>query len=927
MGTDNILDSANRMRTPTQQQHLQNQVHLPSSTSRRPLLASPHAGHLQFLPPNSPGVQTQTKVPQDASVVRVGNIPHPSASQGNNIPPSSSIGSPLRHYPPSSFQPNNYPGQYTLSQQPPPFPTAHPLTYPYTHARGYSSHFPLDSGPYQQNPLAFQPVMQAHSPHNVGVLAYPSGGNSGMPFTAHSPTAHSPLQPPPGASGPHSTSQYQPVRYPSPYTPYRYNHAYHPNPYQWHYSPPVPPGFNEGIPMHYRPQYPINFSPPQDSPASDLETHFSQVSVHGGPTSSAQPPAPPAALPARHPPQVPQVASAAPPLSAPVSNSPLTLARPDRHAPPKSTVTAPSRPHSERPIVRRAYHPNPPTHRSEWVMWIGNVPGGTTHDELWRFLKRPLSMDNDSFESEDNGVSSIFLISRSNCAFVNFDTEEHLRRAIVQFNGQQLHPHERRGPRLVCRARRKEDDLRAGVGGQRGVGVHTRYIREQSQQGQTDKQVAPSEDDQSSSTDRRSSLSSESGHPLATAAPLLSSDEEAARARPGSQPGDSVKTQSTSSYASTNSSFLSRHFPKRFFILKSLTQFDLDLSVENGLWATQKHNEAILDQAYRTSSEVILIFSVNKSGEFYGYARTDFLDIARMAGRILKGEHRVSWESHTDPSTTSLSSSRRGPGSPSPLVATNQSFFTPSENRLVGESPMPFTPYSGGSLSNKPSPMEPHRASAPAALGPRPRGEFSAGSPAKKLSLREGGKVRSAGGLISKDFVSATPDIVLDKNAPVRAVRNKGSTDGTKSGVSALQAVEEENNSISSDDGDAGEEQPKDDAMPSTTKNAGNDEQQAWGQAFKVEWLCTDRLPFYSTRHLRNPWNQDREIKVSRDGTEVEPGVGQQLLEQWRTLAAAPTVMETSKSAAATDQRAAKPTSALSSAAVVNSGAVGNHND
>lgn len=52
-----------------------------------------------------------------------------------------------------------------------------------------------------------------------------------------------------------------------------------------------------------------------------------------------------------------------------------------------------------------------------------------------------------------------------------------------------------------------------------------------------------------------------------------------------------------------------------------ILQSDLDLSVENGLWATQKHNETILDQAYRTSTEVILIFGVNKSGEFYGYAR------------------------------------------------------------------------------------------------------------------------------------------------------------------------------------------------------------------------------------------------------------------------------------------------------------------
>jgi len=52
-------------------------------------------------------------------------------------------------------------------------------------------------------------------------------------------------------------------------------------------------------------------------------------------------------------------------------------------------------------------------------------------------------------------------------------------------------------------------------------------------------------------------------------------------------------------------------------------QFDLDLSVEEDLWATQKHNEGILDQAYRTSTDVYLIFGVNKSGEFYGYARYD----------------------------------------------------------------------------------------------------------------------------------------------------------------------------------------------------------------------------------------------------------------------------------------------------------------
>lgn len=55
----------------------------------------------------------------------------------------------------------------------------------------------------------------------------------------------------------------------------------------------------------------------------------------------------------------------------------------------------------------------------------------------------------------------------------------------------------------------------------------------------------------------------------------------------------------------------------------------------------------------------------------------------------------------------------------------------------------------------------------------------------------------------------------------------------------------------------------------------------ALDRAFRVEWIRTDSLPFYRTRHLRNPWNRGREVKVSRDGTELEPTVGQQLLDEW----------------------------------------------
>ena len=55
-------------------------------------------------------------------------------------------------------------------------------------------------------------------------------------------------------------------------------------------------------------------------------------------------------------------------------------------------------------------------------------------------------------------------------------------------------------------------------------------------------------------------------------------------------------------------------------------------------------------------------------------------------------------------------------------------------------------------------------------------------------------------------------------------------------------------------------------------------EAKPWGKPFRLEWLSTARLPFYRTRGLRNPWNSNREVKIARDGTELEPSVGRRLV-------------------------------------------------
>lgn len=52
----------------------------------------------------------------------------------------------------------------------------------------------------------------------------------------------------------------------------------------------------------------------------------------------------------------------------------------------------------------------------------------------------------------------------------------------------------------------------------------------------------------------------------------------------------------------------------------------------------------------------------------------------------------------------------------------------------------------------------------------------------------------------------------------------------------------------------------------------------SWGKPFKLEWISTIRVPFYRTRGLRNPWNANREVKIARDGTELEPNVGRRLV-------------------------------------------------
>lgn len=144
-------------------------------------------------------------------------------------------------------------------------------------------------------------------------------------------------------------------------------------------------------------------------------------------------------------------------------------------------------------------------------------------------------------------IESVFLISKSNCAFVNYKSEAACSAAMLRFHDSRFH-----GVRLVCRLRR-------------GLTIPG-----------------------SSPNPSTSSARVEDG----SKSPL--SEEEQGSGTDAKQTGVSTLE---------NQAPLTR-VPERFFIVKSLTVEDLELSRRSGIWATQTHNEASLNRAYEVGAEL-----------------------------------------------------------------------------------------------------------------------------------------------------------------------------------------------------------------------------------------------------------------------------------------------------------------------------------
>ena len=161
-------------------------------------------------------------------------------------------------------------------------------------------------------------------------------------------------------------------------------------------------------------------------------------------------------------------------------------------------------------------------------MWVGNLPPGTQVIDL---------KDHFSRDATDE-IESVFLISKSNCAFVNYKTEASCAAAMSRFHDSRF-----QGVRLVCRLRR----------------------------GSTPSSANPP----------AGSAESRVLEPKRSTSHLVDVGDSST----GEEAGEPRETE--------------EKVPEKYFIVKSLTVEDLELSARNGTWATQAHNEVTLNKAYQ----------------------------------------------------------------------------------------------------------------------------------------------------------------------------------------------------------------------------------------------------------------------------------------------------------------------------------------
>ena len=194
--------------------------------------------------------------------------------------------------------------------------------------------------------------------------------------------------------------------------------------------------------------------------------------------------------------------------------------------------------------------------QSGYALWVGNLPPATTIGDLKDHFSREAT----------NDIESLFLISKSNCAFVNYRTEAVCAAAMGRFHESKFH-----GVRLVCRLRR---------------GTPTSGYSSST----TPDSLTPASSNEADKPGRKELRRATSGPVIvdssASQSPKKELQHDGTDAVDGVDGLDKADGQDPA------------RVPEQYFVVKSLTLQDLEASVRSGVWATQSHNEVALNNAY-----------------------------------------------------------------------------------------------------------------------------------------------------------------------------------------------------------------------------------------------------------------------------------------------------------------------------------------
>ncbi|EXJ68470.1 uncharacterized protein A1O5_08263 [Cladophialophora psammophila CBS 110553] len=306
------------------------------------------------------------------------------------------------------------------------------------------------------------------------------------------------------------------------------------------------------------------------------------------------------------------------------------------------------------------------------------------------------------------------------------------------------------------------------------------------------------------------------------------------------------------------------HFPEadrsswgkeKYFIIKSFSLEALYQSLETGRWHVPKRHIERLNHAFQTASKVYLIFSVNGSGCFFGYAtmrseiRVDEDDPALYSDEVQisrrdvdvdddSGSSQAETESSLRPAprsrTESLASSDSSSTSFSSSSSSGSIVYQPERRRIIWEASWPRR-----TIRQSTSPEE----HPPASVAPAPAVSSS--------------YFTNESSTHSQPLAEPKPRDTTSQTPPPRRPR--------------LSSAESILNRLWPDE-------HRDPAFLATLDR--------FSSPCPIKWLSTQSLPFSAVRGLTNPWNDDKEVHIARNVTPVEPSVAAALLGYWGVAAA-----------------------------------------